>query len=516
MKHNKLLSLSLLSVLFAASCGGTTPNDPTDDPNSNENPAEVEVFSDKIVQENVDKMLDGFTMEGTITQRRYSYNAATDVDENGHYSIPEDREPIEQNIYHTNVAFNGKTENAFSKYSYREIPGKDGQTITLTSEDYTYFEDEETGYAYQEVIDYKNNVEKIFGSSISNTSNGLTFGDNGFYNIASLFKEGDLVLDENFAAYTRYDLNIDKAAIISNNLLYSLNTGAYALPTEAYIRADNGVFTSLNIELSPIYSYDSYTNVDSLITNSIVFNLGNLGQETITHITPYEETDDSRRLDASLAKFENQNYKMNITIENTELDPNTGGRNETTEARDFYFTGREIYVHDVVDGETTSLDKSLDYYLAPYSETNSLLYPYGYNAKTGEFEIKPNGYVINGNNYRFASGYCGVYVYQDLLPIISDVSGVFFEFDEETQTFVSKSDYVSSLNDCFLVTRAPFNDHAFDSILEYAITLDENDNISSISCEYAYTNELDAIQNDGTITITYSNVGTTTLEGLIA
>ena len=342
MRHNKLLSLSLLSVLFAASCGGTTPNDPTDDPNSNENPAEVEVFSDKVVQENVDKMLDGFTIEGTITQRRYSYNAATDVDENGHYSIPEDREPIEQNIYHTNVAFNGKTENAFSKYSYREIPGNDGQTITLTSEDYTYFEDEETGYAYEEVIDYKNNVEKVFGSSLSNTSNGLTFGDNGFYNIASLFKEGDLVLDENFVAYTRYDLNIDKAAIISNNLLYSLNSGAYALPTEAYIRADNGVFTSLNIELSPIYSYDSYTDVASLITNSIVFNLGNLGQETITHITPYEETDDSRRLDASLAKFENQNYKMNITIENTELDPNTGGRNETTEARDFYLCSKTM------------------------------------------------------------------------------------------------------------------------------------------------------------------------------
>ena len=51
---------------------------------------------------------------------------------------------------------------------------------------------------------------------------------------------------------------------------------------------------------------------------------------------------------------------MNITIENTELDPNTGGRNETTEARDFYFTGREIYVHDVVDGETSPLDKSMD------------------------------------------------------------------------------------------------------------------------------------------------------------
>lgn len=516
MKHNKLLALSLLSVLFAASCGGTTPENPTDDPNSNENPAEVEVFSDKVVQDNVNKMLNGFTLEGTITQRRYSYNEATDVDEDGRYIIPEDREALEQNVYHTNVAFNGKTENAFSKYSYRELEGENGQTVTLPSENYTYFEDEETGYAYEEVIDHRNNVTRVYESSISNASDGLTFGDNGFYNIATLFTEGDLVLDENFVAYTRYNLNIHKAAIISNNLLYSLNSGAYALPTEAYIRADNGVFTSLNIELSPIYSYDSYTDVASLITNSIVFNISHLGEETITHITAYEETDDSRRLDAALAKFENQNYKMNITIENTELDPNTGGRNETTEARDFYFTGREIYVHDVVDGETTSLDKSLDYYLAPYSETNSLLYPYGYNAKTGEFEIKPNGYVINGNNYRFASGYCGVYVYQDLLPIISDVSGVFFEFDEETQTFVSKSDYVSSLNDCFLVTRAPFNDHAFDSILEYAITLDENDNISSISCEYAYTNELDAIQNDGTITITYSNVGTTTLEGLIA
>ncbi len=512
MKNKKLLFVSLLSIFALVGCS----NNPTEDPNG-EKPQETtekEIFQDEVIQTNVDNLLKGFSMEGTVVQKRYNFSPYLNVDENGMYVVKGD--PLETNTYYTNVAFNSTTENAFYKYSYREIETEDGQTLTLPAEGpYTYFEDE-SGYAYEEVIDYSNKVKKDFDSSISNSINGLTFGDNGFYNFATLFVDGDFTLDEDFLAYTRYDLDVGKAAIISNNLLYSLNSGAYALPSEAYVRVDNDVFTSLNIELSPIYSYDSYANVSYLITNSITFNFSHLGEETITHITPYEETEDSKALSSAFAKFKDQSYKLRTTKANNSLNPATGETIKTSEARDFYFTGKEVYVHDVVPGETANLDKTKDYYLAPSDETNLFLYPYGYNAETSAFEIKTNGYYLEDKTVRFPLSYCGVHLYNDILPIIADVSGTFFEFDADENCYVSKPEYVSSLNDCFLVDERPYADNAYDSIVEYRVYVDDSNSVTKIEAEYMYTDELDLTQNDGTITLEFSDVGSVTLNKLIA
>ena len=305
-----LLLVSLLALSGLASCASTP--DVNDDEQNGDTTTETEVenYEDEVLKENMENLLTGFSMHGNITQERYEYN----IDNEGNYVIEGD--PIDTNLYQTDVAYNGGDEKAFYKYSYREISG-----MTITAEGpYTYFEDED-GYAYEEVIDYTNVVQRDYDSSMTSTKGGLTFGDNGFNNIFGLLIEDDFTLNESVTAFTRYDLNIDKAGLMASTLLYSLNSGATALPTEAYIRADNGVFTQFNFKLSPIVSLDSTTGDYSLITNSATFTFSDLGTKPIEHLTAYEETEDSKALSSAFAKFKDQSYKLRTTKANNSLNP---------------------------------------------------------------------------------------------------------------------------------------------------------------------------------------------------
>lgn len=513
MKKRNILLVALFGVLTLSGCASTPTTNEDDNSSDNsgtneETPStevetEVEEFSDPVLKENMEKVLKGFSMEGNILQARYD----SKIDANGFYYVDEDDEPLETNTYFTNVAFNSGEENAFYKYSYRSVEG-----TTIPAEGpYTFFEDE-NGYAYEEVIDYTNEVTKKY-----DVPRPLTFADNGFYNFFTLLTESDFTLDEDFVAYTRYDLNLDKAGIISNNLLYSLNSNAASLPTEAYIRVDNGQFTSLNIELSPAPSIDNITGQITLITNTIQFNFANLGQETIQHIAKYEETDDSKKVDSALDKLADTSYKMTVTNDYNLTDLVNSTSNDYVETSDYYFTGEEIYVHNREANETSSLNKEKDYYLAVNPETSgdTRLYPYSYDETTSSFVIQPEGFYYEDGTIGYAKGFCGVYTYQDLLPIISEVSGAFFEYDTQADAYVSKDDQVDSLASCFFINKSPFKVSGQAYPYKITIKLNSDGTLASIASDYAYTNGVDGTQYTGTLTATFSDVGSVSLDDLI-
>lgn len=516
MKKHNILLISLFGVLALASCGGTTSSQVTSNTSAQTSvstsqgttaDAEIEPFADEVLKTNIDNLRKGFKMTGNVLQERYN----SSVDNQGNY-IPVG-EPIEENRYVTEVAFNSETENAFYKYSYRTVEG-----VTIPAEGpYTYFEDE-NGYAYTEVINYSNTIIRDYDSSLATTQAGLTFADNGFYNFATILLEDDFTKDESTVAFTRYDLNIDKAAIISNNLLYSLNSGAYALPEEAYVRVDNGIFTSLNIVLSPIQSVDIYTGQITMITNTVTFTFSNIGEETITHLQPNEATADSAKLEAALSKFADTSYKM-TTVENYESTNIYTGEVEQliNYTEDYYFTGEEIYIHERGRNETsTVLDKATDYYLAPASEADPYLYPYGYDSATGSWVINSEGYYDEDGSVRFAKGYCGTYLYEDLLPTIAGVSGTFFTYNADENAFYAKDGMISYLSNCFIINERPFNNDGFKNADTLKISLDDAGNISQIDIIYNYTDSFNGIIYDGNIVVIYSELGNVTLEGLTA
>ena len=512
MKKQNILLISLFGILALTSCGetssttGSSSSASSSQPEISTSDSEKEVFNDEILKNNIDLLRKGFKLTGNVLQERY--NSSTDSERN---YIPVG-EPIEENRYVTEVAFNSTTENAFYKYSYRTVEG-----VVIPAEGpYTYFEDD-NGYAYTEEIDYTNTVVKNYSSALATTQNGLTFADNGFYNFATILLEDDFTKDEDSVAFTRYDLNIDKAAIISNNLLYSLNSGAYALPEEAYIRVDNGIFTSLNITLSPISSVDIYTGQVTMISNTVTFTFSDIGEETVTHLQPNESSADSEKLETALSKFANTSYKM-TTVENYEsTNIYTGDVEQLINyTQDFYFTGKEIYIHERGRNETsTVLDKTNDYYLAPASEADPHLYPYGYDASTQGWTIKADGYYGEDGSIKFAKGYCGMYLYEDLLPIIADVSGTFFEYNAEENAFYAKDGMITYLSQCFIISKQPFTMTNFENADTLKISLNDANEVSSIEIIYNYTDSLDGTIYDGNITVTYTDVGNITLEGLV-
>ena len=504
-----LLLVSLLALSGLASCASTP--DVNDDEQNGDTTTETEVenYEDKVLKENMEGLLSGFSMHGNITQERYEYN----VDNEGNYVIEGD--PIDTNLYQTDVAYNGGDEKAFYKYSYREISG-----MTIAAEGpYTYFEDED-GYAYEEVIDYTNIVQRDYDSSMTSTKGGLTFGDNGFNNIFGLLIEDDFTLDESVTAFTRYDLNIDKAGLMASTLLYSLNSGATALPTEAYIRADNGVFTQFNFKLSPIVSLDSTTGDYSLITNSATFTFSDLGKKPIKHLTAYEETEDSQKIDTAFDKFADTSYTLKISDSYTTLSSIDGSTGRGSSESHYYFTGDELYYHEVQEGETSDINRERDYYLAPANDSETTgdmhLYPYAYDEESQTYTMRENGLTLEDGSIAYAAGFCGDYLYEDYLPILSEVSGTFFEYNSEDDVYISKEDQVSSLTDCFLLRYAPYFNEKQDSIYKYQVKLDADGNLVSITAYYDFNDSLDGLMYTGSYTLTYSDVGTTTLEGIIA
>ena len=455
--------------------------------------SEIEPFSDVTLGENIRLMREGFALSGTIVQERYP--AAYDAE--GFPVIS--GEPQETNTYYNEIAFNG-AEEAMSRYSYRVEGG-----VTIDAEGpYAYFSDE-NGRAYQESLNERNEVVQEFAD--------LTFGDNGFYNFATILLEEDLVLDEDFEAYVRYDVDPGKAGVIANNLLYSLNSGAFSLPQEAYFRVDGGKFTSFSLVLSPITSIDSLTGAASLISNRATFYIESLGERTIEHLSPLEEDADAKRVGDAFSTLEGQSFTMRVEDKRTEQNLADKTSADVEETMEYSFTGRELYVHDVTKTGLPGPVFEDDYYLAPRSEMDPSLYPYAYDSESGEWVIHEEGIYEEDGSSPFASGYCGAYVYEDLLPTIAGVSGAFFE--KVGEEYVSKEGYASLLTDCFHIDRRPFAIDGMDGLEEVRVTLGEDGGIEKIVLSYGLLDGIMGTYVSGEATITFSGVGSTTLEGLI-
>ena len=505
MKLNKIALLSLTALLTLAGC---QTNDVSSSNSSTSTPPftsenEVEEFNDPIIKENMLNLLKGFSISGNVIQKRYQAGYV-----NGSY-IPVG-DPIEENTYFTDISFNSGSENAFYKHSYQYI---DNEKVTAEGP-YVFFEDED-GYAYSEEINYANEIVKTYDTSVSSSTKGLTFADNGFYNFFKIFIEEDFTLNNNVSSYTRYDLNVDKVGIVTNNLLYSLNTGAYALPTEAYIRVDNGVFSQMFVTLAATLSYDSMSGTISMITNEISFTFSNIGQETIKHVTPYEENNDANNLTNALAKFKDSSFKMRVTNQYSANNMNLETTEEFSEIFDYYFTNREIYVHKVLENETSDINLENDYYLAPLSDADNTLYPYMYDENSQSYQLVENGVTDSEGNILFASGYNGKYVYSDLCPIISGVSGALFTFNSENNVYTVLQDAKSSLNDCFLIDKQPFKIDGFEEAQTFTLTLDKNSDLSTLDADYAFVDTMNAIIYNGTINVTFTDLNNISLDDII-
>ncbi len=508
MKKKYLLLTSITSLLLLVGC----EVDNTDSPD-----AEVEQFSDEVISNNMELALDGFTLTGTIQQIRYDAIDTGETDEWGDeiYEI-DTSETLETNTYYTTVKYDNVDQNKFYKYSYRLVSG-----VEIAAEGpYTYYEDEE-GYAYTAEVDYTNTLSTSYNQGSASGGRKYNFAANGFYNFFTIFNDNDFALDEEKSgtALSYYNISTSKANIICNNLLYSLNSGVYTTIDEAYIMCVNGVFTQLYIDLTAIQSVDDDTSEVTYIDNTVTFTFSDLGETTIEEPELYEETTESNALDAILDTYED-NFTIDVSSSYTyaaTYDETDFG--EAVENKTFYYTGDEIYVkqnstvnaYDVdTDGYVTTQSSVADFYLAPLNNTSNLLYPYGYDSTSNEWVAYESGYTDENSNVVFASGYSGYYTYDDLLPIISDVSGAVFEYDETDQEYDAIYDMIADMTSdgCFITNVRPLRTTGYSNASTFHISITSGAIV--VTAGYNYYDS-DYVMYYGNVTITFSNVGTTTL-----
>ncbi len=465
MKYNKILLLiTIASLTTLASCDNSTSSSSISSSS----------FSD-VIEQNIYDFSKGFLMKGNISQTRY---VAIGTDSNGDYIFSSDAS--DTNSYKTNIGFENKTRNGYTKYSTQEYDFED-QVI----ENYTYFEDE-NGYTYKESLNCKNEIERDY--TINQSKNSFTY--NGFYNFFSILNREDFEKEND----TTYYINIDKASIISNNLLYSLNSGFSTNVKEAYFNLTNGVFTSFTIEMNDYLYLDSSTYYLYKVENKAVFSLEQAGTYTIDSAKKYDSKGYTT-LQNSLSSIGN-NFTMHVEIKaNNQVDSSS-----STSYEDFYFTGDKIYVHTYDNLDSKDVDKTKDFYLS--TQEDGKLYSYSYDETSSSF--------IKQATTNFPSLYQGLFTYNDYLPNIKDVSADLFKYDDQSKTYKGEDNAISALTDCFYLKKVPFKKSAANSFYDIEISLD-NDKISLVTLPYSYTDFMEGSLVTGTYKISYSNIGSTSL-----
>ena len=428
-----------------------------------------------LVESNIQTLSNGFKMEGNITQTRIEGS----VDYNGNF-IAGSGEP-ETNTYKTNFVFQGGDEIGYQKTSTSLLEG-----VELTMEDYLYYCDDE-GYAYEKQLNYQNQVENVYPLSFGRK---VPFYANGFYNPFLILDESDFTQDTTNTA--RYYLDLGKASIIANNLLYSLNSGFYGRVENSYFIASQGNFTIFTITMSPrVYAeFDnaSYTTKYYQIDNTVTFTISEPGSAKVSTLNPVEAKNNTE-LQSALNTIQD-----NFTLTITETDE--------TKIQKFYFDGSTIYNHTYREGESAEPNPETDYYLAQKADTeNGRLVSYVYNGETTSWE--------EGTTTEFPEAYQDYYYYSDYLPIIGGVSADLFTYDREHDLYVSDAIALSALTDCFIVNTPPYRNSNASNASTVSIRLNSSNQIDYVLFSYGYIDELTGTVNVGEITLTYEDIGTT-------
>ena len=460
MKKSALI-LSLLSVFALGSCDNSGENTTTTQPS--------------LIEYNLSGLRQGFAFDGTVNQSRIlGY-----VDADGNFR-PYESSTEETSSYDASFVF----QNNNGLVGYHKETTQEYLGAVAEMENYTYFCDEE-GYAYQKELNYQNEVIDIYPTSYGRK---IPYNANGFYNPFLIIGEEDII--QNRSESNRFDLNLDKAGIIAENLLYSLNVGFYGTVAEAYFTLGlSDYFESFTITMNPrvgveVEEGDDYENLVYRYNNTVTFNISDVSIAAIETVTQIE----------SKQNYDLQNALDKIDDNFTLTVADSANENDTSS---YLFDGSSIYVHHGLDGE---VDLENDYYLAQSTTNpNGTLYSYYYDSETSSY--------VQGPVTEYSNAYQGYYYYKDYLPIVSGISADLFTYDKDNDFYVSDAEAITALSSCFGIQSAPFRNSNASSATLIAIRLNDNNEIDYVGFAYSYMDETGS--HSGVVAYIYSNIGTT-------
>ena len=461
-------SLILFSLLLITT---TACNDSS---NTNKKPTTPE----EIIAFNIEQMRHGFKMNGSINQERQQVAVTSE----GYVNIGNP----EYNYYNTNFVFNDISDKAFHRYSYQEYQGEN-----VVLENITYFGDE-NGDKYIEYLNYDNTIQKQYSLSSS-------FDVNSYYNFFTLINPEDITYEKNLNE-ERYHLEINKAAIISSNLLSYLNSGFYDVPERAYFKVDeNGYFSSFVLIMNDRFMEDSTDGVTYnlyVVENTASFTISEVGTAKVERLAPVAEKAENNSLKEALSKI-NDNFTLKITDDSLSMDNQV----ISSEYKKLFFTGNEIYVKNwtSTSGSEDDLNEN-DFLLKEIDETKKL-FSFIYDSETQQF--------VQSAPINFPNSYQGLYFYKDLLPIVNQVSEDLFTYNALTNCYEADLIAINTLTTCFGINLAPFRSVNLQNSSSISIRISDDNSIDYIDFAYNYISTSSV--EKGKIRIEYSNVGKTEL-----
>lgn len=398
--------------------------------------------------------------------------------------------------YEVDLALKSDGDYAYSSYITATI--NEDEDSAYTYEDITYFEDEE-GYTYIDGLSYKNEIERDY---LSSTSGGLRpFDGTGYYNAFRVIQEEDVTYD---AESEHFNLDTKKAALIANTLFYHLDASFYGLVTSAYFTVgDSGMFDTFNISMADQLYYDANAQANYVISNTSSFELSELGDVSINRLEPVASKDNP---DLAMALT---SLGDNFTLVLDDAQSSSSSPTTTHSYTKLYFDGtnRQVYIHDYTDASEENTYASTDCWLKENEETGML-----------EIFIRPNGEGdwthitesgIGSTIVSMLPLYDGEYEYEDLLPIVSEVSKDLFTWDNTTATYKADSIALDSLLACFYPNSIPsLRNTNINSAYDLALALSGT---SLQKATFTYSKYDSGVANYGTVTVSYSNIGSTVI-----
>lgn len=474
-KHQILiLGLGVLPMLLVA----CSPNNPSSSTTSSQNE------QNNVVNTNLKNMKLGFKMNGVITQERVQAG----IDSNGNI-VPMPGVASETNIYNSDFVYESNQETGFQRIVYQNVMDE-----VVYIENLIVFADEDN-QVYRQSLNYENKIEKVY-SNVSAGMSKTSFDANGYYNWASLLNESDIVYDKQ---NNQYNLDVDKASFIVSLVLSYLNSGFYSVPRLAYFTSDeNGIFNSFYVEMATRLMWDSPDGVYNylyIVENKAEFTLSDLGTAQVERISTLPNKPENANLESALKTITGNNFTIKITDTKQSLD----GLSETSTYQKMYFDGANIYVANWSDEESDTSETTRnpnDYLLKPDAASEKL-FSYVYN----------NGEYRKATTTQFSSVYQGMYYYEDLLPIVNNVSKDLFVYNNTTNNYENEAIALQALTGCFNIAKPPFKSSHITNASSVAIRLNNDGSLAYVQFSYNYMSLSDIER--GMVKIEFLNVGET-------
>lgn len=396
-----------------------------------------------------------------------------------------------ENTYNVSLKYQSQEQNGYAAKVSMRLP---------TGAEYVYIDtvafEGEDGFAYYYDLNYDNTI-KAFPHYDTNGRDYVNFGYYYVNPFHYLMEEDFIKVDEN-----TYHLTKEKANFFASSVLGDIDPAFFEVNKVCEFKVENGMIKTINVVPADVYgyslNYETWEYVYYFLEQSVTLSIEKYNNVKIdkpkTNVVPSDSREAIDNLQVALNKLESNNYTMKLQCEFIDENNTKYYENAT-----YYYTGDELYYS--LSEDQSVPNNSTDIY---FHKENNKLVPLGYEAQDdGEdyyaFSSAATPKFIQLNDS---------YTYENVIPVISGVNADIFNYNKKYTNYTlvdTMIPYIGAL--AFIPQISTFSHFSSDSGTKFLVRLNSENEIDYIDYKYSYNDGF--FYEDGSIRITFENVGTT-------